>query len=52
MPSTSRKQHNLMAAVAYNPAVARRKGIPRAIGREFVEADKGRRIGDLVAPKK
>lgn len=41
-----------MTAVAHNPGFAKRKGIPQTVGREFVTADKGRRIGDLVGQKK
>ena len=42
MPSTSKKQHNLMAAVANNPAFAKKVGIPQSVGREFNKADKGK----------
>lgn len=42
MPSSSRKQHNLMAMVANDPAAAKRLGIPRSVGRDFLQADKGR----------
>ncbi len=45
MPSTSRKQHNLMAMVANDPAAAKRTGIPQSVGKEFVQADKGRKFG-------
>ena len=45
MPSTSKKQHNLMAAVAHNPAFAKRVGIPQSVGREFNAADKGKKFG-------
>ena len=41
MPSTSKKQHNLMAMVANNPAKAKQLGIPQSVGQEFVQADKG-----------
>lgn len=41
MPSTSQKQHNLMALVANNPAAAKRLGIPQRVGMEFMQADKG-----------
>ena len=43
MPSVSRKQHNLMAAVAHNPAFAKKVGIPQSVGQEFSTADKGDR---------
>jgi hypothetical protein len=42
MPSVSKKQHNLMAAVANNPAFAKKAGIPQSVGKEFLKADKGR----------
>lgn len=42
MPSVSKKQHNLMAAVANNPAFAKKAGIPQNVGKEFVTADKGK----------
>ena len=41
MPSTSQKQHNLMAMVANDPAKAKQMGIPQSVGQEFVQADKG-----------
>ena len=44
MPSVSKKQHNLMALVANNPAAAKRLGIPQKVGKEFMEADKGRKF--------
>jgi hypothetical protein len=45
MPSKSKAQHNLMAMVANNPAAAKRVGIPKSVGQEFLKADKGRRFG-------
>jgi hypothetical protein len=45
VPSVSKKQHNLMAAVANNPAFAKKTGIPQSVGSEFMKADKGRRFG-------
>ena len=42
MPSVSKKQHKLMAAVANNPAFAKKVGIPRSVGEEFMKADKGK----------
>jgi hypothetical protein len=42
MPSTSKKQHNLMAAVANNPAFAKKVGIPQSVGMDFNKADKGK----------
>jgi hypothetical protein len=45
MPSVSKKQHKLMAAVANNPAFAKKVGIPRSVGEEFMKADKGKKFG-------
>ena len=45
MPSTSKKQAKLMAAVAHNPAFAKKVGIPQSVGKEFNKADKGRKFG-------
>jgi hypothetical protein len=45
MPSTSKKQHNFMAAIAHNPAFAKKVGIPQSVGKEFNEADKGKKFG-------
>jgi hypothetical protein len=50
MPSTSKKQHNFMAAVANNPAFAKKAGVPQSVGKDFNEADKGRKFskgGDM-----
>ena len=52
MPSTSKKQHNLMAAVAHNPAFAKKVGIPQSVGKDFNDADKGKKFskgGDTMA---
>jgi hypothetical protein len=54
MPSHSKKQHNLMALVANDPAASKRLGIPQKVGKEFVEADKGRKFnrgGDMKESK-
>jgi hypothetical protein len=40
MPSTSKKQHKFMAAVANNPAFAKKAGVPQSVGKEFTAADK------------
>jgi len=40
MPSKSPSQHRLMAAVAHNPAFAKKVGIPTKVGKEFDRADK------------
>jgi hypothetical protein len=44
MPSKTAKQANLMAAVAHNPAFAKKVGIPVSVGKDFNKADKGRKF--------
>ena len=54
MPSTSKKQHNFMAAVANNPSFAKKVGVPQSVGKEFNQADKSRKFskgGDTMASK-
>jgi hypothetical protein len=41
MPSTSKKQHNFMEAVANNPSFAKKAGVPQSVGKDFTAADKG-----------
>jgi hypothetical protein len=51
MPSSSKKQHNFMEAIAHSPAFARKVGVPQSVGREFSTADKGRKFakgGDMA----
>lgn len=45
MPSVSKKQHNFMAAVANNPAFAKKAGVPQKVGQDFAAADKGKKFG-------
>jgi len=52
MPSTSKKQHNFMAAVANNPAFAKKAGVPQSVGKDFSNADKGKTFkqgGDMAS---
>jgi hypothetical protein len=42
MPSVSRKQQRLMAAVATDPTVAKRTGVPKAVGMKYLAADRRR----------
>ena len=52
MPSTSKKQHNFMAAVANNPLFAKKVGVPQSVGKDFNQADKSRKFskgGDTMA---
>jgi hypothetical protein len=44
MPSTSKKQHNFMAAVANNPKFAKKVGVPVSVAKEFNQADKGKKF--------
>jgi hypothetical protein len=51
MPSTSKKQHNFMAAIAHSPSFAKKVGVPQSVGQDFSKADKGktfRRGGDMA----
>lgn len=55
MPSSSKKQHNFMAAIAHSPAFAKKVGVPQSVGQDFNKADKGRKFakgGDTMATKK
>jgi len=43
-----------MAAVANNPAFAKKTGVPASVGKEFINADKGRKFkegGDMKESK-
>ena len=40
MPSKSKAQHKLMAAVANNPKFAKKAGIPQNVGADYMKADK------------
>ena len=54
MPSSSKKQHNFMAAVAHSPAFAKKVGVSQSVGQDFNKADKGRKFsqgGDTMASK-
>ena len=44
MPSKSSSQHNLMEAVAHNPAFAKKVGIPQKVGKDFAKADEGKKL--------
>lgn len=43
MPTTSKKQHNFMAAVANNPKFAKKVGVSKSVGEEFMKADKSKK---------
>jgi hypothetical protein len=54
MPSTSKKQHNFMNAVAHSPEFAKKAGVPQSVGKDFSNADKGRKFskgGDMKESK-
>ena len=54
MPSSSKKQHNFMNAIANNKAFAKKVGVPQSVGKDFSNADKGktfRKGGDIMASK-
>jgi hypothetical protein len=54
MPTTSKKQHKFMEAVAHNPSFAKKVGVPQSVGKDFSTADKGRKFskgGDTMASK-
>lgn len=44
MPSTSKKQHNFMAAIAHSPSFAKKVGVSQSVGKDFTAADKGRKF--------
>jgi len=51
MPSSSKKQHNFMEAIAHNPGFAKKVGIPQSVGKDFSNADKGKSFskgGDMA----
>jgi hypothetical protein len=51
MPSTSKKQHNFMAAIANNPAFAKKAGISTKVAKDFNNADKGKTFKEGGAMK-
>ena len=51
MPSSSKKQHNFMEAIAHNPGFAKKVGVPQSVGKDFSNADKGKAFskgGDMA----
>ena len=51
MPSTSKKQSSFMAAVAHNPAFAKKVGVAQSVGKDFNTADKGKTFKEGGAMK-
>ena len=52
MPSTSKKQHSFMEAIAHSPSFAKKVGVPQSVGKDFSTADKNRKFskgGDTMA---
>jgi hypothetical protein len=44
MPSKSKKQHNFMEAIAHSASFAKKVGVPQSVGKDFAEADKGKKF--------
>jgi len=42
MPSSSKKQHNFMQAIAHSPSFAKKVGVSQSVGKDFNAADKGK----------
>ena len=42
MPSHSKKQHDFMEAIAHSPSFAKKVGVPQSVGKDYVNADKGK----------
>ncbi len=43
MPSKTPKQERFMQAVAHDKKFAEKAGVPQSVGKEFNEADKGKK---------
>ena len=55
MPSSSKKQHNFMEAIAHSPSFAKKAGVPQSVGKDFSNADKNRKFskgGDMKSDMK
>jgi hypothetical protein len=54
MPSKSKAQRNLMAAVANNPKFAKKAGISQTVGADYMKADKDKKynMGGVMAHDK
>jgi hypothetical protein len=42
MPSSTKKQHKFMEAIAHSPKFAKKVGVKQSVGKDFAEADKGK----------
>jgi hypothetical protein len=49
MPSTSKKQEKFMQAAAHNPKFAKKAGVPVKVAKEYVSADKAKRLARLMS---
>jgi hypothetical protein len=50
MPSSSKKQHNFMQAIAHSTSFDKKVGVPQSVGKDFSTADKNRKFakgGDM-----
>ena len=55
MPSSSKKQHNFMEAIAHSPSFSKKVGVPQSVGKDFSTADKNRKFakgGDMKSDMK
>ena len=54
MPSTSKKQHDFMQAVAHSLEFARKVGVKQSVAKDFIAADKAKqeKTGHTPAKKK
>jgi len=52
MPSTSKKQHNFMEAIAHSPAFAKKVGVKQSVGKDFAAADKGKKFKSGGLPER
>jgi len=48
MPAKSKKQYDLMRAVANNPKFAKKTGIPQSVGEEYMKAGKKYQMGGMA----
>ena len=51
MPSKSAKQHRFMEMVAHDPEAAKRVGVPQSVGKEYVAADKQKKLAKALREK-
>ena len=48
MPSTSPTQARMMAAAAHDPKFAKKVGVPISVARDFNQADKGKKLAEVM----